>query len=71
MGCELKFTTMTQVMGRDGTRVGPVRYLFNPATGGVMPIDDDIEDDEALSASEIASWERRLGLEIPRPDNTH
>ena len=66
MGCEEQFTRRTKVEDGDGEAVEAVRYLLNPETGGFMPI-GDLEDDESVPWSEVESWERRLGLLVPRP----
>ncbi len=44
-----------------------VRYRLNPSSGAFAPL-VDLDDDDQVSDSEVAFWERRLGLQIPRPD---
>ena len=41
-------------------------YLFNPTTGAHVPI-IDLGAKEYVSHWEVASWERRLGIVIPKP----
>jgi hypothetical protein len=41
-------------------------YLLNPETKAAVPI-VDLGEDEYLSIYELESWERRLGIKIPRP----
>jgi hypothetical protein len=42
------------------------RYLFNPDNGAFVPV-LDLGDDEFVSSGEVAFWERRLGITIPKP----
>ena len=42
------------------------RYLYNPDNGAVVAI-LDLGDDEFVSSGEVAYWERRLGVSIPKP----
>ena len=41
-------------------------YLVNPATRAFVPV-LDFGDDEYMSSYEVESWERRLGVIIPKP----
>lgn len=43
-----------------------VRYLVHEPTRVFVPL-VDLEDDQWVSEDEVAFWERRLGLTIPRP----
>ena len=62
MGCEVR-TIPEPVTTPDGPRT--IRFVYNPANEGFIPI-TDLEDGEFLPPSEVAHWERRLGLNIPR-----
>jgi hypothetical protein len=42
-----------------------VRYLYSPVTDDFVSL-SDLADDEILPPSEIESWERRLGIEVPK-----
>lgn len=66
MGCEERRTNQARIEAEDGQSVEGVRYLFNPETGGFVPI-SDLEDDESIPWSEVETWERRLGLKVPPP----
>jgi len=66
-GCELRTL--------DQPAIGPygsyeVRFMYNPATEGFVPL-RDLQDDEIVPPSEVDHWERRLGMEVPKPGNTH
>ena len=45
-----------------------VRYLYNPDKDDFVPL-SDLADDEYLSPTELANWERRLGVVIPKGDD--
>lgn len=62
MGCVLN-EPGTHVIGPDGKH--PVRFLFNPETEGFASL-NNYEDDESIPPSEVANWERRLGVTIPK-----
>ncbi len=64
MGCELRIAE-PDTFNFDG-EVFNVRYLFNPDNGNFVAL-VDLRDDEAVHRSEVESWERRLGIEIPKP----
>ena len=59
-GCELREPNSTVV-----TPWGemPVRYLFNPATGGTFDI-SDFSEDEAMGPSTVEAMGRRLGVDL-------
>jgi hypothetical protein len=42
-----------------------VRYLYSPVTDAFVSL-SDYDDGEHIPPSEVANWERRLGLEIPK-----
>jgi hypothetical protein len=44
-------------------------YLVNPETNAAVPI-LDLGEDEYLSSYEVESWERRLGVTIPKPPDS-
>jgi hypothetical protein len=60
MGCQVR-SIPHEIDTPDGPR--KIRFLFNPANGGFVPI-TDLEDGEFLPPSEVAHWERRLGLAV-------
>ena len=67
MGCELrelpgKFTTP------DGSY--QIRYLYSPHTDDFVSL-SDLGDDESVPPSELASWERRLGITFPGEPASH
>jgi len=64
MGCELR-SAEADVVSDDGDFLN-FRYLINNETGAAVPI-LDMGDDEYVSAGEVAFWERRLGVRIPKP----
>ncbi len=47
-----------------------VYYLYNPETGGFVSL-VGYEDDELIAPSTLESWERSLGMEVPKPNNTN
>jgi hypothetical protein len=49
----------------DGDFFG-VSYLLNPASGGFQPL-VDLDKKHSISDWELASWERRLSIKLPRP----
>jgi hypothetical protein len=71
MGCELRRTIRTQARTPVGLEIGDVRYLFNPENGRFLQVDDDLDDEDRVPPSVVENWERRLGIEIPKPKNTH
>jgi hypothetical protein len=64
MGCDLN-TAEAQIEDEDGS-IFNCRYLLNPATKQFAVI-QDIGNDEYISADEVAQWERRTGITIPKP----
>jgi hypothetical protein len=62
MGCELH-NLPGDIMGPDGTY--KVRFLLNPITRTFVSL-SDLDNDEMLPPSEIAYWERRLKMSIPK-----
>lgn len=64
MGCELR-EAEEEVVSGDGDVLN-YRYLVNPDTGAFVAI-VDLGDDEFVSAIDVAFWERRLGVTIPKP----
>jgi hypothetical protein len=63
-GCELRVAEPTVVL-EDGDCLN-VRYLIKTSTKTYVPL-VDLEDDQFVSESEVAFWERRLELTIGRP----
>jgi hypothetical protein len=63
MGCELRIAEHT-VYSDDGDVLN-FRYLYNPENEAFAPI-IDLGDDEQVSSGEVESWERRLGIVIPK-----
>lgn len=47
-----------------------VRYLYNPENGAFVSL-RDLEPDTLVAPAMLASWERVLRIELPKPDNTH
>jgi hypothetical protein len=46
-------------------RSDPIRYLYSPVTNDFVSL-LGYEYDERIPPSEVANWERRLGVEIPK-----
>jgi hypothetical protein len=44
-------------------------YLINPNTSAAVPV-LDLGETEYMSLYEVESWERRLGVTIPKPPNS-
>jgi hypothetical protein len=63
-GCELRVAEPTVHLD-DGDCFN-ARYLLNPETGAFVPL-IDLDDYDKVSETELAFWERRLGITIPRP----
>jgi hypothetical protein len=59
-GCEHR-TSQLKVMSADGEI--PVRYLFNPMSGGRFML-GEYDDDELISAAIWEAAERRLGMPL-------
>jgi hypothetical protein len=53
------------LVDQDGDVFG-VGYLVNVQTGAVQPL-VDLDRRMRISEWELASWERRLGIRLPRP----
>jgi len=66
MGCELG-ELPRPLEGPDGPR--RVRYLYSPMTDDFVSL-LDYEPDERIPPSEVENWERRLGVVIPKRDET-
>jgi hypothetical protein len=64
MGCEHHIAEPCED-DADGSFFG-VSYLLNPDNKAFVPL-VDLGDDEEVSILEVESWERRLGIEIPKP----
>jgi len=47
-----------------------VCYLYSPDTDAFISLVDFAMDDY-LAPSTLESWERALGMEIPKPGNSH
>ena len=65
MGCTLG-EVPGGLQGPAGWR--PLRYLHSPVTDDFVSL-SDLEDGERLPPSEVANWERRLGISIPKGNN--
>lgn len=63
MGCEIR-EAEAPVYLDDGDVFG-FRYLVNLETTAFVPI-VDLGDDQYVSEGEVADWERRLGIVIPK-----
>jgi len=68
MGCEY-YTVEPFIDDGHGSVFG-FSYLVNPATGAAVPI-LDLGDEEFVSSWEVESWERVLGIEIPKSPEGH
>jgi hypothetical protein len=64
MGCEHNIAEDI-VETADGDCHG-LSYLVNPVTRGFVAI-LDLSPDHLVSETEVETWERRLGVEIPKP----
>ncbi len=64
MGCEHNIVEPC-IDGGNGSVYG-FSYLVNPANGAAVPI-LDLGENEYISIYEVESWERRLGITIPKP----
>ena len=64
MGCVLN-EMPGHLEGPDGSH--PIRYLYSPETDDFVSL-LNYEDDEYVPPSELANWERRLGMEVPKGD---
>jgi hypothetical protein len=62
-GCELRVAEQA-VQLEDGDCLN-ARYLLNPTSGAFVPL-VDLTDEQQVSELEVAFWERRLGVAIPR-----
>jgi hypothetical protein len=68
MGCEYNIIEPSVDNGH-GSVFG-FSYLINPATKAFVAI-VDLGDDEFVSSWEVESWERRLGVQISKPPESH
>lgn len=66
MGCVLR--EMPGYLEGPSGESGPVRFLYSPDADDFVSL-RDLADDARLPPSEIANWERRLGMSIPKPDS--
>jgi hypothetical protein len=64
MGC-LHNVAEETIQDPDGDCFG-LSYLLNPETNEAVPI-LDLADGDLISEMEVQSWERRLGITIPKP----
>jgi hypothetical protein len=62
MGC-VQQELSGHLEGPDGSH--PIRYLYSPVTDDFVSL-LNYEDDEGIPPSEVANWERRLGVSIPK-----
>jgi hypothetical protein len=67
MGCVLN-ELPGHLEGPDGAH--PIRYLYSPLTNDFVSLLNYLND-ESVPPSEVANWERRLGYNLPKADNTH
>jgi hypothetical protein len=63
-GCQYNIAE-PNIEDSDGDVFG-VSYLVNPKTGGFQPL-VDLDEKHSISDWELAAWERRLGIKLPRP----
>jgi hypothetical protein len=63
MGCEIR-EAESPVHLDDGDSFN-FRYLVNTETRAFQPI-VDLTDEDFISEGEVAAWERRLGIVIPK-----
>jgi hypothetical protein len=64
MGCELH-TLNRALEGPQGET--DIRFLYNPDTDQFASL-SGLDDDDRVPWSLVESWERNLGVEVPRPD---
>ena len=62
MGCQLG-RLPGHIEGPQGRNA--VRYLYSPLTDDFVSL-SDYDERDYIPPSEVANWERRLGLEIPK-----
>ena len=67
MGCVLH-EMPGHLEGPKGSR--PIRFLYSPEIDDFVSL-LNYEDDERLPPSEVANWERRLGIEVPLGKPSH
>ena len=61
-GCILK-TSSLRLVADDGSFL-PIKYLYNPKTGGRLDL-TDYEADDYMIGEEIKNASRRLGIPLP------
>jgi hypothetical protein len=66
MGCELREADQEVVSDDRDIHILNYRYLVNLDTNAFVAI-VNLGDDEFVSAVDVAFWERRLGVTIPKP----
>jgi hypothetical protein len=66
MGCEIR--TIPAGLLNEEAGEETLRILYNPAAKVFVDI-QEYEDDMTLTPSEIDHFERRLDIEIPKPEN--
>ena len=64
MGCEYNVAEPC-VSDGDGSVYG-LSYPVNRENNTFVPL-QDLGDSESVSSWEVESWERRLGIQIPKP----
>lgn len=65
MGC-VQHELPGHLEGPDGKH--PIRYLYSPDTDDFVSL-LNYEEDDHIPPSEVANWERRLGIKIPKNPN--
>jgi len=64
MGCI--YTKIDETIeSNDGEFYG-LGYILNPENNAHVPV-VDLRDGDSISEIEVESWERRLGIHIPKP----
>lgn len=64
MGCEVR--QLPGDMQDDEGNSFSVRYVLNHENGRFVTV-TDLEDDDRIPETEVETWTRRLGVEIPLP----
>ncbi|MBV8449932.1 MAG: hypothetical protein JO357_16910 [Hyphomicrobiales bacterium] len=63
MGCVLSELPGTLIYKDGAPR--KIRYLYSPEADDFVSL-GDLDDGDRLPPSEVESWERRLGIQIPK-----
>lgn len=67
MGCEPREVVNRPVVAGEAWEI---RYLFNPRTGTFVNL-RELRPDDLIAPAMLASWERTLRIELPKPGIAH